>query len=267
MKYFVIFFVSCLLSAQASAKGLSPVRYPNESYETARNRHYFLGNFGFSPYRKNKSKNVPKTDVSAEGSKKPLSAINPQDIVDVGSYADLENQFNYIRDTRFVQTDDPNFPRRITWLYPDDGCYARAEMMKYELENNHFPAPKKIFAFGDLFAFSNNSPSGYVQWWYHVAVTYRVGADVYVFDPSIEPLRPITLQTWNDLIGGDDAPLRYSICSADTVDPMEDCFNPTRDSLEDTISAQKSFLESEWDRVIELKRKPEEELGSYPPWL
>lgn len=266
MKFFVIFFLSLWFSASASAIGLSPLRYSNESYEIARDRSHFISKLHFS--RSRKIKNISEISGTApEDVKKPLGEMNTQEIEELGSYADLENEFKYIRDTRFIRTEDPSFPRRITWMYPDDGCYVRAEMMKYELVAHHAPTPKKIFVFGNLFATSMNSLTGTIHWWYHVAVAYRLGADVYVFDPSIEPRRPLKIQEWDNLINKEGMPIEYSVCSADTVDPTSDCYNPTPETHEDTISTQKIFLDNEWDRLIDLNRKPEEELGNLPPWL
>ncbi|WII72770.1 protein-glutamine glutaminase family protein [Bdellovibrio sp. 22V] len=250
------------LTGFASTKGVSAVRHAHESYDQALHRHLFLNTFQVQFPLDRESRSVP-----AERAKKPLKNLNLNDIPDVGSYADLENEFKYIRDTRFMKSQDPHFPRRMTWLYPDDGCYARAEMAKVELVDHHFPAPKKLFVFGNLYAKTSNSPTGDVQWWYHVAVTYRVGNEAYVFDPAVEPKRPLKITEWNDLIGGSKAVLQYSICSAHTFDPMMDCYHPHEMTTDEAIYEQKAFFSDEWDRLLELKRSPEKELGNYPPWL
>ncbi|MGZ3774929.1 MAG: protein-glutamine glutaminase family protein [Pseudobdellovibrionaceae bacterium] len=265
MKLMITFCASLLFSFAALA-GISSHRYANESYESARYRHFILRNFRYTP--PNPAKKIPASaTISAEDAKKPLNAIDLGVIADIQSYVNLETEFKYIRDTRFMATSDPNFPRRITWLYPDDGCYARAEMVKLAISGHPFPPLKKLFAFGELKALSKNTVSGTIQWWYHVAVAYRVGYTVYVFDPSIEAHRALTLQEWNDLIGGNQTPVQYSICSADTIDPTSDCYNPTAQSPEQIVMTQKAFLDSEWNRLLELHRSPEKELGNNPPWL
>ena len=206
-----------------------------------------------------------KTDP--ESLAKPLDKLKIADIPDVGSYSDLENQFDYVRDTRFLETSDPAFPRRLTWLYPDDGCFARAELAAEHLVSNNFVLPKKVFAFGDLSADTTNSPSGSVQWWYHVAVIYRVGDQAYVLDPAINPKVPMTLQEWSSAIGGDKVPVTFAVCSKDTFDPDSDCLKPTALSTQDAESEQRAYLNSEWDRLLELNRDPQKELGEFPPWL
>lgn len=268
MKFFFALILSLgfSLTTMASTKGLSAHRLYNESYEAARDRHLFTHNLGVRFPGLGKTETAARY-VSAERAKKPLKSLNLSEIPDVGSLADLENQFFYIRDTRFLATENTNFPRRITWLYPDDGCYARAEVAKFELVNHHFPEPKKIFVFGNLSAASKNSPTGSVQWWYHVAVAYRVGDVAYVFDPSLEPMRPLTITEWHNLVGGNQTFVQYSICSQGTFDPAADCYQPRALSQEDAVWEQKSFLKDEWSRILELKRNPEQELGNNPPWL
>lgn len=251
------------LSASAFSSGLSARRKPNEPYEVARDRHTFNQSFTIP----NQSVDSLGRYVSAERAKKPLKQLDITQIPDVGSYPDLEREFFYVRDTRFIKTNDTSFPRRLTWMYPDDGCYARAELAKNELKAHNFPDPKKLFVFGSLRTPSKNSEVGYVQWWYHVAVTYRVGADVYVFDPAIEPLNPLKISEWNRLVGGESTQVQYSICDANTYDPANDCNQPNPTSPDISLREQRQFLGAEWDRLVDLKRNPEKELGDSPPWL
>ncbi|KYG70802.1 hypothetical protein AZI85_02410 [Bdellovibrio bacteriovorus] len=270
MKLFALILTLGLsLQAFAAHRGLSPVRKSGETYQQARDRHLFNWNFKIpSPFPS------PFDDHQEEMSfgspvdryKKPLKNLDLSEIPDVGSYADLEREFKYVRDTRFLQTEDPSFPRRLTWMYPDDGCYARAEMAKIGLVEHNFPAPKKIFVFGNLHAITKNSPTGDVMWWYHVAVTYRVGNEAYVFDPAIEPSRPLKLTEWNDKVGGSRSNVQYTICHKDTFDPSQDCVKPHALTEKEAVSEQVSFLEYEWDRVKELGRDPYKELGEFPPW-
>ena len=226
MKNLFVLFLSLAFSISAQAVGLSAHRYQNETYEQAKNRHIFNRNLGVDAGDIRPSLDPLARHVSAERARKPMKNLNLSDIPDVGSYPDLEREFQYIRDSRFLATNDPQFPRRLTWMYPDDGCYARAEVAKHELEKHNFPAPKKLFVFGNLYAASKNSTTGFVQWWYHVAVTYRVGNDVYVFDPALEPQRPLKINEWNKLVGGEQNEVQYSICSSNTYDPSLDCYTP-----------------------------------------
>lgn len=264
MKFFITFCISMCFSALTLAHGLSPFRYSNESYKSARYRQYFAHYLSGLDIWSSKD---PTSIVTPENAKKPLSEIDINAFVDVGSYTDLEQQFKYVRDTRFLTSEDPNFPRRITWLYPDDGCYSRAEVAKIELTNHQYPNPKKVFVFGDLTAATKNTSSGTVEWWYHVAVAYRVGNEVYIFDPAVEPQKPLKLNEWNDLIGGSQNSLEYAVCSADTFDPSSDCHKPVAETQDSAVFYQQMLFDNEWNRLLDLNRKPEEELGENPPWL
>lgn len=265
MKYSISLSLLLLLSFSVSALAfdLSATRRPGENYEAARNRSFFRISLQDPP----PSVNTPSPTQSAEAVKRPLEELNIQEIPDVISYSELQKHFFYIRDTRFLSTEKPDFPRRLTWLYPDDGCFARAEVAKLELVSQRFLPPRKIFVFGDLISRSPNSPKGHVQWWYHVAVTYRVGSNVYVFDPAIEPKRPLLVSEWNTRVGGDFSRVQYSVCDPGTYDPSFDCFAPTPLTPEQAYEKQKYFLNHEWTRILELHRDPEKELGSFPPWI
>lgn len=267
MKHLFTLFLSLAFSISAYAAGLSAHRYPNESYEHAKNRHLFNRNLSLKGHRFEAGMKPLVRHISAERARKPLKNLNLNDIPDVGSYPDLVREFQYVRDSRFLATNDPNFPRRLTWMYPDDGCYARAEVAKHELEKHNFPAPKKVFVFGNLYASSKNSTTGFVQWWYHVAVTYRAGNDVYIFDPALEPQRPLTMTEWNKLVGGEQNEVQYSVCDHNTYEPSWDCYTPAPLDPSITYREQKGFLEYEWQRLLDLQRNPTRELGDFPPWL
>lgn len=259
----LILFFNLLFSVNLHA-GLSPLRYPNEPFHLARNRHLFSlsfdvqGNGGAIPLSRR---------GSAERVRVEAKKLNWEDVPELQSVEELNSYFYYIRDNRYIETWEPNFPRRPTWLYPDDGCYARAEVAKIELQEKFFTKPKKIFVFGDLIALSNNSPSGKVTWWYHVAPTFRVGKNVYVLDPALESSRPLLLGEWNSRVGGDKTKTYFSICSPEAFDPDSDCDTRHGVDKETALSEQRGFLQSEWDRLIELGRNPDLELGDSPPWL
>lgn len=263
MKAFFVSFLALFVSTVAFA-GLSPVRHSGESYETARYRNHLSRYLKFSPF--SEEVEIQSRSTSPERLRKPLNQLNIQDIPDVGSYPDLEREFKHVRDGRFIANAEP-FARRLTWMYPDDGCYARAEMAALELAKDNFTTPKKIFVFGNLKALTRNSPDGAVEWWYHVAVTYRVGNEAYVFDPAIDPSKPVTLLEWNKAVGGERELIQYTVCSEKTFDPNSDCLNPRGVSAHEALEQQMEFLTPEWDRLLELNRDPEKELGNEPPWL
>lgn len=250
--------ISILLSLTTSAAlaHLSAHRSPDESYEAARNRSVWSLEADFIG-----------RESSVERVKKPLTEIDLSQIPEMPSYEAMEAEFKYVRDTRFLPTYDPQFPRRLTWLYPDDGCYARAEFSRRKLMEHQAAAPMKIFVFGDLVAISPNAIRGFVTWWYHVAVIYRVQDEAYVFDAAINPSRPITLTEWNRAVGGERKLVQYSLCASGAYDPTSNCANPQEVPATVLSSEQSSFLRPEWERLQKLNRDPQSELGDSPPWL
>lgn len=177
---------------------------------------------------------------------------------------DLTIQFRSTRDVKILK-DQEQRDRRITWLYPDDGCYARAELVVDQLEDQNSVVPMKIFAFGNLNVATKNSPAGTVTWWYHVAPILRVGDTVYVMDASIDPTAPLPVAEWTKRMGGGE--IRLSICTTHAYDPNSDCnaVSPTRH--DQAIVDEVTLLGMEWNRVQELGRNPENELGNLPPWV
>ena len=88
--------------------------------------------------------------------------------------------------------------KHIPFGYPEDGCHARAHEMTRLLEDKGIIAAK-VFVEGDLRVDTENSPKGYVSWWFHVAPILKVKKDgkeeVYVIDPSIFS-EAVPLQEW-----------------------------------------------------------------------
>lgn len=67
--------------------------------------------------------------------------------------------FRSLRDARWLTMPGMrDFKRRSSWLYPDDGCFARAALGGQKLESWDYPRPKKLFIFGDLEVKTANSP-------------------------------------------------------------------------------------------------------------
>jgi hypothetical protein len=253
----IIFTALSLLTLNAFA-GLSAQRLSHESFHQAKTRSH--GAVLFSEDE--------ASDLSGSGPEslaRPMNQLKIADIPAVESYDQLVAQFKFIRDSYFLK--DGMNQRRLTWLYPDDGCYARAELAAENLILKNAVTPKKVFAFGELHASTKNAPNGWVEWWYHVAVTYRVGNTAYVLDPALDPHEPMTLTEWNNAIGGDSTGIKYAICSKDAFDPDSTCVKPPKIDEEMAEHEQRAFLPDEWNRLLDLGRNPEKELGSQPPWL
>lgn len=254
LKDWFVPFLVFIATTQAFASGISAHRLPGENYEEASARFH------------QDTISRGRTGSTPESVQVPLTNLDISSIPALSSTEILLAEFNYIRDTKFIQGAHLQFPRRISWLYPDDGCYVRAEMAANALVRQGAPLPKKIFVFGNLQATTPNAVLGYVQWWYHVAVTYRVGNTAYVFDPAINAKAPLTLKEWNTAVGGDLNRVKYAVCNHDAFDPGSACDETRPYSESTTLREQFGFLDSEWERLLELHRDPYTELRDNPPW-
>ncbi|CUX05390.1 hypothetical protein AGR1B_pAt30063 [Agrobacterium fabacearum S56] len=93
---------------------------------------------------------------------------------------------------------DPRNPSGscITFLYPDDGCYARAHEMCRLIGG---AKSGKVWNYGTLVAKTKNNPVCQVEWGYHVASTISVKeagtTSSYVIDPSMFG-GPVTVAQW-----------------------------------------------------------------------
>jgi hypothetical protein len=104
----------------------------------------------------------------------------------------------------------------IPFVYPDDGCWARAnEMCRLMIADG--ADPEKVWIFGGLNAQTQNNPSCAVQWGWHVAPTLQVlgangAASTYVIDPSLFT-EPVSEATWKSVQGDPFAVLATSPAS------------------------------------------------------
>ncbi len=174
--------------------------------------------------------------------------------------------FQKTRDSKYF-IPEFTFPkrRRLSWLYPHDGCFMRAEYMKDKLEVWNFPT-KKIFIFGNLKVKTPFSSTGSVSWWYHVVPTFRIGKDVFVLDPALDAYKPLPLEEWvlKQVPNLEDAKL--AVCHSDTYVPSNDCLNPEEVQNTKLKDHRKRYLNYEWSNVVRLGLDPMEELGNSPYW-
>lgn len=201
--------------------------------------------------------------TSAYGARVALEDLDTSKLPEV-SAEELEQIFKNGRDHRPLE-DRHSRKRRPTWLYPDDGCFARAELMVNEAKRTGATLPHKVFVFGELNAMSANSPTGWVSWWYHVAPVIKSGGVVYVLDPALRATEPMTLEGW--VKKTTDPQAKVSLCLPSTYDPSGLCFKAEDDFFNRALRDELFFLDPEWSRVKYLGRNPEDELGDYPPWL
>jgi hypothetical protein len=238
---------------------LTERRLPGETYDAAEARfRRGLNQISLDDY---------ESSFSVKNTAAPIAEAGDSQAADFGEYSLLETAFRRLRDFQFVESvTHPEIVRRSTWLYPDDGCFARADLAVQNLAGWNYPQVEKVFIFGDLSVATANSPSGGVSWWFHVAPLARVGDDLYVLDPAVHPDGPLTLTEWTDQISDDPTAVVVSFCGSTAYSPYSRCDTPGVADWERTIGDQKDFLDPEWDRLVELGRDPKAELGESPPW-
>lgn len=206
-----------------------------------------------------------KRDGSAVDVKKAFGEI---DWNSVPSTPYLEELFSDLRDERFLTVKEkPDFSRRMSWLYPQDGCWIRAALMKQLSIKWNQGTPKKLFIFGNLNVKTENAPGGSVSWWYHVVPVFKDGSgNVMVLDPAIEPKHPLLAKDWVLTQVEKLESAQLSLCSGDAYWPSSQCLDPKAGEDENANQQIMTYLDLEWRNLVDLKRDPEKELGNSPPW-
>lgn len=209
----------------------------------------------------------PESAKTALDSAKAYSAYRFPSVPKWSNENELNERFQRIRDTRWLEDRErPQFLRRSSWLFPDDGCFARAALAVWNLVRWNFTAPKKIFAFGNLFVSTPNTQAGTVTWWYHVAPVIQVEETRFVLDPAVEPHYPLTVEEWLERMSEEPTKIEVAVCGSGTYGPDSRC-NDQTDGVESAAHQDQSiYLKMEWRRLISLSRNPEQELGDSPPW-
>ena len=249
MRYLLI-FLTVFCTVHAFAAHLPSLRDPHQSYlEEA---------FELMP-------SMPADAQTPWSLQRPLGQLDQTSVPVLGSLAQVQKVFAEIRDLRaWSWNDRPGFARRIPWLYVDDGCFLRAEMIVEKFREWGYSVPKQVMAFGDL---RGDSAYGSVTWWFHVAPVVKVGSQSYVLDPSMDATHPLSLEEWTLRMAPVSA-AKLSICNADVVDPQQYCFSTEAnwDTQYETEQLQ-LYLGLEWDKLqAALGVEPIGPLGDTPPW-
>ncbi len=202
---------------------------------------------------------------SAVASKMKFEALN---LNPVPQYDYLPELFNDLRDERFLETKDkPDFKRRLSWLYPHDGCWIRAALMKQLADEWQQDQPFKLFIFGNLKVKTANAVGGSVSWWYHVIPVLRDSeGELWAIDPAIEPNKPLPIKEWILTMVPKVEDAQFSLCSPNTYTPSSACQTPKSDEDKNAKVQIGTYLSAEWNNLVSLNRTPEEELGNSPPW-
>ncbi|MGE0632434.1 MAG: protein-glutamine glutaminase family protein [Pseudobdellovibrionaceae bacterium] len=237
----------------------SASREVNESMEEAIDRHSV--HFLIQPFSE-QGTNVYNSKVeSSELNQDVFSQIPEWE-----SFDKLKTLFLTTRDMRLLKDESHAGLRRITWLYPDDGCFARSSLIHSHSKEKKTQKLENVFVFGSLTAKTKNHPSGMVYWWYHVAPAARVGQQVWILDAALEPKGPILFEEWIGKMGLNKSSYFASFCDQNAYNPTSLC-NGDKDPTDAARNDDTNLLDSERSRIQELGRNPEAELGDSPPWL
>ncbi|MGK4008263.1 protein-glutamine glutaminase family protein [Sorangium sp. So ce1036] len=195
----------------------------------------------------------------------------PVDCVPSWTAAQLSDGFEAIRDTRFEELTlpaQPDFPRRIPWLDPENGCEERAPAATYFLHQWGYPTPWYARVKGDLTLETENEPYGSVSWSHHVAPVVRVDGQLMILDPAIEPGGPLPIAAWlSRFVAGE---VDMTVCRDHALG--DGCFEaapvaPSLPSMASDYQGIRMRLVSEWRLQELLGRDPYRSLGDCPPWV
>ncbi|WP_394839044.1 hypothetical protein LVJ94_19335 [Pendulispora rubella] len=239
----------------------SAARDASETYENAARRHD-------ERYRRNHPEVKSTFALSAKDSQVPVEQADMSQ-VPTWSDADITAHFERSRDLRFMTTSNrPNFQRRISWLYPDDACFARAELVNAKAEEWGKGRPYHLFSFGNLTVRTNNHPNGSVSWWYHTVpiVKSASSGEVLVLDAALDASKPIPWKQWLLMQVSNLNNVKVSVCDGKAYGPSNACFGSSTATSSALSAEQGTYLQKEWDRQTSLGRDPNAVLGDSPPW-
>lgn len=133
-------------------------------------------------------------------------------------------------------------PPCIPFLYPDNGCWARAhEMARLMIAMGL--SPQKVWIQGSLHTPTRNNPACFVNWSWHVATTLCVrrfwwwlwilpwAKQRMVIDPSLFTA-PVTAAQWKAVQGDPSATLTYTDASDYRWGEFDPTYSKTADDLD-----------------------------------
>jgi hypothetical protein len=219
----------------------------------------------------------PQLELNKDGayaSRFPVSQFRA-DMIPFSHTADeLHRAFLFARDVAFLPpTSSLELPRRIAFLYPDDGCWSRSYLTvarAAELLGPEIPRFYQLYAFGKMGFKTPHAQPGrnWVYWWYHVVPLVRVGDQAYVIDVAVDPAAPLTLQDWVARLAwaGEDK-IEVAVCDGYAYGMNQPCAGAKEMvSLKSAMRHHQSYLQLEEQRQRSLGRNLNEVLGNRPPW-
>jgi hypothetical protein len=187
-----------------------------------------------------------------------------QACVPVFTSQQLDSAFALMRDFRgLTAPEQPDFPRRISWLLPDNGCEVRANQAAYWLHEAGYETPYFARATGDLGLDTPNDVNGKVRWPGHVAPVVRVDEELVVLDPAVEPTRPLPISEWLTRISLPGSTTALGLC--ENFGLKDDCFSAERPPMAPGL--MRYLLSAEWLSQRMLGLDPSQTLGDCPPWV
>jgi hypothetical protein len=195
------------------------------------------------------------------------------------SDANIKSVFQAVRDTRYLtDPSNPTFPRRISWLYPESGCEARAHQVVVRAAAQFgLPRPWKLwaFAYSDPMVISTpNAQSGSVQFVNHVAAVVKtLAGEPIVIDPALSPCRPLPWKEWLAIL---KSPISYfdsntgidgvAVADSNGYAIFSQAIGGPQEYDDDALEQQQGMFPDEWNLQVALGRDPNVVLGPSPPW-
>ena len=161
---------------------------------------------------------------------------------------------------KYTNPNPGNFRRRAPWLFPVDGCYAKAAHISAVASSMGHSRPGKVFAFGNLQYSTPFARNGRITYWsYHMAASYRIGSVVYVIDPTITSKKVMPLVEWVKLISKEPQGVRVKLCDANSYSPYSKCLGGRGNGA--YLGHMRGVLQQEWSHLIKLGYSPDAMLG------
>lgn len=152
-----------------------------------------------------------------------------------------------------------DFLRRGPWLYPANGCYAKAAHVSFLAKQKGIPQPGKIYAYGDLEFDSPYAKNGRrVYWRYHMAAAYVFNEQVFIVDPGMSGTA-LTQQEWLSLISPSPQNVRVKYCDQNSYSPLSTCVGGRGNGA--NLSHVRGILRDEWSNLRRLGYDPYTLLG------
>jgi hypothetical protein len=211
---------------------------------------------------------------TVEGTRSVWSQVD-WSVVPTWSDSDILAQYPLQRDVRYMTgTNNPGVSRRISWMYPDDGCFSRAEQFNAKVVAAGKPRPYKLFAFGNWLRVYSSNSSDTVYWgWHVVPVVRRTNGEPIVFDAALNPCRPINWKEWLAFMADDvnvfntaGSGFAISLASPNAYFPGSLKNGEPSHEADSLVHQQTQYLNDEWTRQVQLGRDPNVVFGPNPVW-